>query len=80
MSTSISKSTSRPFKAPPHFGNISAPGPVEEFDSGPTTPSPLPNHFNYWKSHIGSMGTFQEMKLNVEAWGGRSGMVNATVW
>jgi len=38
------------------------------------------NHFNYWKSHIGSMGSFNYMKLNLEAWGNASGYFNATVW
>jgi endo-1,4-beta-xylanase len=38
------------------------------------------NHFSYWKSHIGSMGTFNYMILLTEAWGGGSGGSNATVW
>ena len=38
------------------------------------------NHFNYWKSHIGSMGSFNYMILLTEAWGGGSGNSNATVW
>jgi endo-1,4-beta-xylanase len=37
------------------------------------------NHFNYWKSHIGSMGSFNYMILLTESWGG-SGYSNATVW
>lgn len=39
-----------------------------------------PNHFNYWKSHIGSMGAFNYQILLTEAWGGANGYVNATVW
>ena len=38
------------------------------------------NHFNYWKAHIGSMGSFNYMILGTEAYGGKSGSVNATVW
>lgn len=38
------------------------------------------NHFNYWKAHIGSMGSFNYMILLTEAWGGGSGSSNATVW
>jgi endo-1,4-beta-xylanase len=38
------------------------------------------NHFNYWKSHIGSMGSYNYMILALENWGGGSGYVNATVW
>jgi endo-1,4-beta-xylanase len=38
------------------------------------------NHFNYWKSHIGSMGSFNLQILAVEAYGGKSGYCNATVW
>jgi len=38
------------------------------------------NHFNYWKSHIGSMGAFNLQILAIEAWGGKSGSCNATVW
>lgn len=38
------------------------------------------NHFNYWKSHLGSMGSFNLMVLAVEAYGGKSGSCNATVW
>ncbi|MGA2179887.1 MAG: glycoside hydrolase family 11 protein [Verrucomicrobiota bacterium] len=38
------------------------------------------NHFNYWKAHCGSMGSFNYMILLTEAWGGSSGSSNATVW
>lgn len=38
------------------------------------------NHFNYWNSHIGSMGTFNFMVLLSEAWDGRTGYSSATVW
>ncbi len=38
------------------------------------------NHFNYWKSHIGSMGSFNYQILAIEAYGGKSGSCNATVW
>jgi endo-1,4-beta-xylanase len=40
----------------------------------------LSNHFNYWKSHIGSMGAFNLQILAVEAYGNKSGSCNATVW
>jgi endo-1,4-beta-xylanase len=38
------------------------------------------NHFNYWKSKIGNMGSFNYMILLTEAWGGSNGYSNATVW
>lgn len=38
------------------------------------------NHFNYWKSHIGSMGSNNLQILAVEAYGNKSGYCNATVW
>jgi len=38
------------------------------------------NHFSYWSSHIGRMGSFNYMILGTEAYGGKSGSVNATVW
>jgi len=39
------------------------------------------NHFNYWKSKGGQgFGSFEEMKFNVEAMGGKSGILNATIW
>jgi hypothetical protein len=41
------------------------------------------NHFNYWKSHCGSMGSFGEMKLNVEAFSSSNsatGQCYANVW
>jgi endo-1,4-beta-xylanase len=40
----------------------------------------LANHFNYWKSHIGSMGALNLQILAVEAYGNKSGNCNATVW
>jgi len=38
------------------------------------------NHFNYWKSHIGSMGAYNLQILAIEAYGNKSGYCNATVW
>jgi endo-1,4-beta-xylanase len=38
------------------------------------------NHFNYWKSHIGSMGAFNLQIVAIEAYGTKSGYCNATVW
>jgi len=38
------------------------------------------NHFNYWKSHIGSMGANNLQILAIEAYGNKSGNCNATVW
>jgi endo-1,4-beta-xylanase len=38
------------------------------------------NHFNHWKNLGMSMGSFNYMIFAAEAWGGRSGYVNATVW
>jgi endo-1,4-beta-xylanase len=38
------------------------------------------NHINYWKSHIGGFGAFNLQILAIEAWGNKSGYVNATVW
>ena len=38
------------------------------------------NHFNWWNSHNMAIGTFNYMILSVEAWGGRSGYGNVTVW
>ena len=40
----------------------------------------LVNHFNFWKSHIGSMGAFNLQILAIEAFGTKSGSCNATVW
>jgi endo-1,4-beta-xylanase len=40
----------------------------------------MANHFNYWKSHIGSMGAFNLQILAIEAFGNKSGSCNATVW
>jgi endo-1,4-beta-xylanase len=40
----------------------------------------LANHFNYWRAHIGSMGAFNLQILAIEAYGGKSGSCNATVW
>jgi len=39
----------------------------------------MANHVNYWKSHIGSVGTFYDTVLNCEAFSG-PGTCNATVW
>lgn len=38
------------------------------------------NHFNHWKSLGMNMGAFNYQILGTEAYGGRSGSVNATVW
>lgn len=38
------------------------------------------NHWNKWKSTMGSMGSGNLLILAVENWGGGSGYVNATVW
>jgi len=38
------------------------------------------NHFNAWKSKIGSMGTFNYQILLTESWGGANGYSNVTVW
>ena len=38
------------------------------------------NHFNHWNSIGMHMGAFNEMILATEAYGGRSGYSNATVW
>jgi endo-1,4-beta-xylanase len=38
------------------------------------------NHFNYWNSHGMNLGSFNLMVLAVEAYGGKSGYCNATVW
>ena len=38
------------------------------------------NHFNFWNSHGMNLGGFNYMILSTEAFGGRSGSVNATVW
>ncbi len=40
----------------------------------------MPNHFNYWNSHIGGMGSQNLQILAVEAYGNKSGYCNATVW
>lgn len=38
------------------------------------------NHFNHWNNIGMRMGAFNVMILGTEAYGGRSGSVNATVW
>lgn len=38
------------------------------------------NHFSAWANKGMSLGNFNYMILATEAWGGRSGNVNATVW
>ncbi len=41
----------------------------------------LANHINNWKSRGGQgFGNFYYLVLGCEAWGGRSGNINATVW
>jgi len=38
------------------------------------------NHFNHWRNLGMNMGAFNYQILGTEAYGGRSGSVNATVW
>ena len=38
------------------------------------------NHFNYWNGHGMNLGSFNYQVFAAEAWGGRSGYANATVW
>ena len=38
------------------------------------------NHFNHWRSLGMSVGSYNYQILGTEAYGGRSGYVNATVW
>jgi len=38
------------------------------------------NHYNHWNSLGMKMGNFNYMILGTEAYGGKSGQVNATVW
>lgn len=38
------------------------------------------NHYNHWKSLGMNLGNFNELIFMGEAWGGRSGGINATVW
>lgn len=38
------------------------------------------NHFSHWESLGMPMGSFNYMIFATEAWGGKSGSVNATVW
>jgi endo-1,4-beta-xylanase len=40
----------------------------------------MSNHFNAWKSKIGSIGSHNLQIIAVEAYGGKSGYCNATVW
>lgn len=41
----------------------------------------MSNHVNNWKSKGGQgFGTFNYMIFGLEAWGGKSGSINATVW
>lgn len=41
----------------------------------------MSNHINYWKSKCGQgFGSFNYQILALEAWGGKSGAINATVW
>lgn len=40
----------------------------------------LANHFNFWKAHLGSMGTFNLQILEIEGFNGKTGGCNATVW
>lgn len=38
------------------------------------------NHYNHWKNLGMNLGNFNELIFMGEAWGGRSGGINATVW
>ena len=38
------------------------------------------NHFNFWNSHGMNLGSFNYQVFAAEAYGGRSGYANATVW
>jgi len=38
------------------------------------------NHYNHWNSLGMNLGNFNELIFMAEAWGGRSGVINATVW
>ncbi len=40
----------------------------------------MSNHYNHWKSIGLPEGSFNELIFMGEAWGGRSGEINATVW
>jgi endo-1,4-beta-xylanase len=41
----------------------------------------LANHINFWKAHLGQgFGAFNLQILAIEAFGGKSGTTNATVW
>lgn len=41
----------------------------------------MANHVNYWRSRGGQgFGSFNYMVFGLEAWGGKSGSINATVW
>jgi endo-1,4-beta-xylanase len=40
----------------------------------------MSNHWNAWKSKMGSMGSPNYQVFALEAWGGKSGYINATVW
>jgi endo-1,4-beta-xylanase len=38
------------------------------------------NHYSAWASHGMNLGSFNELIFMAEAWGGRSGGMNATMW
>jgi endo-1,4-beta-xylanase len=40
----------------------------------------MSNHWNAWKSKMGNMGSPNYQIFALEAWGGKSGYINATVW
>jgi endo-1,4-beta-xylanase len=41
----------------------------------------MSNHVNYWRNYGGQgFGSFNYMVFGLEAWGGKSGAINATVW
>jgi len=38
------------------------------------------NHYTGWRNHGMNLGSFKVLIFMAEAWGGRSGEINATVW
>jgi len=48
--------------------------------TGSTHSVTMSNHFNAWQSKMGSMGTNNYQIVAVEAYGGKTGYCNATVW
>jgi endo-1,4-beta-xylanase len=48
--------------------------------TGSTHTINMSNHFNAWKSKMGSMGSYNYQIVALEAYSGKSGYINATVW